>query len=485
MRTALGDGVGEVGGTVDEVFAVVQDEQCSARLQRGDDRFGQRPPKALLHAQHARDRPRHLARRAVSGELDEPGSAHDVDVGPFCRRQGEPRLTDPSRPHERHDREVGEGVVDDLQVRVAADQSTQSAREIPSVAVVGPQRRMVAVAELEDVLLGDDTLEAERPEVTQVGSVEQCRRHPGHQRLAAMAGGGKPSRDDQGRTEVALSPLLGLTGVQPDPNLDVDLRGPPLAAHRGLQLGGPCSRVTGAMEGDTERVTTRREDVPGVTIDCGRDEIVMASHRRSHVATVHRPQPGRVLDVGEPERHRPRRNAQRRTHRGPIDTQLLVLAEDQRLQFAEPWAGFDPEPLDEVRTGPAIRGERIGLAAHAVQRRHQQCPQPFAEGVGRRQLGQRTDHRMRVGLDAPPQVGLHHPEVLLDQPVDRRRQPVGGEPAEGSARPLSERGLGVVHAEQPLEAHDVDRSGRHVQAIGDAGPHDRVGAEALAQARHI
>ena len=63
----------------------------------------------------------------------------------------------------------------------------------------------------------------------------------------------------------------------------------------------------------------------------------MASHRRSHVATVHRPQPGRVLDVGEPERHRPRRNAQRRTHRGPIDTQLLVLAEDQRLQFVKPW----------------------------------------------------------------------------------------------------------------------------------------------------
>ena len=40
-------------------------------------------------------------------------------------------------------------------------------------------------------------------------------------------------------------------------------------------------------------------------------------------------------------------------------------------------------------------------------------------------------------------------------------------------------------AEQPLEAHDVDRIGRHVQAVGDAGPHDRVGAETLAQAGHV
>ena len=57
---------------------------------------------------------------------------------------------------------------------------------------------------------------------------------------------------------------------------------------------------------------------------------------------------------------------------------------------------------------------------------------------------------MRVGLDSPPQIRLHHPEVLLDQPVDRRRQTVGGEPAEGGYPSTSERGLGVVDAEQPL-----------------------------------
>ena len=117
VRAALGDGVGQVGRTVDDVFAVVEDEQRSARLQRRHDRLGQRPPQALLHVQDAGHRPGHLARRAVPGELDEPGAAPGVDVGPLRGRQGEPRLADPSRPHERHDRGVGERVVDDLQVR--------------------------------------------------------------------------------------------------------------------------------------------------------------------------------------------------------------------------------------------------------------------------------------------------------------------------------------------------------------------------------
>ena len=54
--------------------------------------------------------------------------------------------------------------------------------------------------------------------------VEQRGRRPGQQRLAAVAGGREPRRDDHGRTEVALPPLLGLAGVQADPNPDGDVR---------------------------------------------------------------------------------------------------------------------------------------------------------------------------------------------------------------------------------------------------------------------
>ena len=64
----------------------------------------------------------------------------------------------------------------------------------------------------------DDTLEAERPEVAQVASIDQRRRQPRHQHLAAVGCGGKPGGDDHRRPEVALASLLGLTGVHADPD---------------------------------------------------------------------------------------------------------------------------------------------------------------------------------------------------------------------------------------------------------------------------
>ena len=150
------------------------------------------------------------------------------------RRHGESRLADPARPDERHDRRVGERVADDREITLAADQASQPTGEIPATADVGPQGRMLTVAELEDPLLGDHALEAERPEVTQTAVVQQCDRHRRDQRLAAVTGGGKPGGDDDRRAEVALPSLLGLTSVQTDANPELDLTGPWFAADRGL-----------------------------------------------------------------------------------------------------------------------------------------------------------------------------------------------------------------------------------------------------------
>ena len=153
--------------------------------------------------------------------------------------------------------ELASAIADDLEVRVAADQPTQSTWEVPAVAVVGPQRRMFAVAELEDALLGDDAFEAERPEVTQVAPVEQRRRHARHQRLAAVAGGGEPGGDDQGRTEIALAPLLGLAGVQADP--DPDRRR--LPGHRSLPIAA-CSSLAQATASLARWKATPNESPP-------------------------------------------------------------------------------------------------------------------------------------------------------------------------------------------------------------------------------
>ena len=239
------------------------------------------------------------------------------------------------------------------------------------------------------------------------------------------------------------------------------------------------------MEGHPERVTARGEDVAAMTIDGGPDEVVVASHCFGHLGAVRRPQPGRFLDVGEPERHGPGRSAERRGAGHAIGAELHIVAEDQRLQLAEPRAGFDPERLDEVMAGPAVGGEGVGLTAHPVERGHQQRPQALAERVGRRELGQRADHGVRIRLDAPSEVRLHRPEVLLDESVDGCGHRLGVEAGEWRAGPLGERGRRVTLADGPLEANDVDGRRRHVQAIGGSGPHDRMRSEALAQARHV
>ena len=65
-----------------------------------------------------------------------PGGA-GVDVGPVGGGQGEPRLADPSRPHQRDDRGGGQCRADEIEVIVAADQPTQAARDVPSTTAVG------------------------------------------------------------------------------------------------------------------------------------------------------------------------------------------------------------------------------------------------------------------------------------------------------------------------------------------------------------
>jgi hypothetical protein len=57
------------------------------------------------------------------------------------------------------------------------------------------------------------------------------------------------------------------------------------------------------------------------------------------------------------------------------------LAEDRRLQVPELWSGLDSELLVERAPSPVVRGQRIGLAARAVQGKHQVAPQALPERI--------------------------------------------------------------------------------------------------------
>src|ERR687892_2786156 len=163
-----------------------------------------------------------------------------------------------------------------------------------------------------------------------------------------MTGGGDARRQVDGRTEVVVTAFLGLTGVQTDPEPDLGAFGPGLAADRALQRDRPGHGVAGPMEGDTERVAAGREGVAG-GIRRGRpDELVVAGDGPGRLLSTTGPETSRPLDVGEPERHRPGRNARRGPGRWCSDAQPLVLVEDQRLQLPQARPRFDPELFDEV-----------------------------------------------------------------------------------------------------------------------------------------
>ena len=71
------------------------------------------------------------------------------------------------------------------------------------------------------------------------------------------------------------------------------------------------------------------------------------------------------------------------------------MREDPPLQLAELLAGLEPELLDERRSRVAIRRERLGLAARAIQRQHQLAREALAQRM-------RPDRRREL----PDQLGV-------------------------------------------------------------------------------
>jgi hypothetical protein len=93
----------------------------------------------------------------------------------------------------------------------------------------------------------------------------------------------------------------------------------------------------------------------------------------------------------------------------------------QRLQFP---ARVEPELLGQDVPDPAVRGQRVGLAAASVQRGDQRVPQTLAQ---RMQLDQRLELPGHVPagpkLDPRREVVLEQPEADLFQAGPVRLQP--------------------------------------------------------------
>ena len=87
-----------------------------------------------------------------------------------------------------------------------------------------------------------------------------------------------------------------------------------------------------------------------------------------------------------------------------VDVQRRILLEDRALELAQRLAGLDPQLLDQRAACALVHGERVGLAARAVEREHQLPAQPLAQRVLRDQpleLGDelRMTAEREVGVD--------------------------------------------------------------------------------------
>ena len=146
-----------------------------------------------------------------------------------------------------------------------------------------------------------DTRQVAQPMLAQIDQVDarhHRRRGRRHQDLAAVAGGHHPRRPVQHRTEVVLTATLGLAGGDPHAH-----RQP----QRLLRLHRRVDRGAGRAERGAHPVTGVLEQPTPMRLDRRAQHLVMADQRGPHRLGVGLPATRRTLDIGEQERHRPRR----------------------------------------------------------------------------------------------------------------------------------------------------------------------------------
>ena len=131
------------------------------------------------------------------------------------------------------------------------------------------------------------------------------------------------------------------------------------------------------------------------------------------------------------------------------------MDEDAPLQLGELLARLEPELVDERRARVAVRRERLGLAARAVQRQHQLPGEPLAQRVvadGRRELAD------ELGV---PAVG----ELALEAALERGQAQLL-EPRDLALGEVLEREIGERRAAPERQRLRVARPARTARGSG-------------------
>ena len=190
---------------------------------------------------------------------------------------------------------------------------------------------------------------------------------------------------------------------------------------------------------------------------------------------------GGDLGVAPDELGRQRRQvAGRRAQRGVVLEHLL-------LELPQPRAGLEPEVVAQPRAGPAIGGERVGLAPGAVERGDQELPQPLAVRVGGDGRLQLADHVVFPEPHAGRELRRDEMQARLVEPAAVRLGPVAGRGQQLAAVARQRRGAQLgrgagLAGVEPLRRrggvgeHDDGVDGRRVdgERVAAVAAHDRL-----------
>ena len=174
------------------------------------------------------------------------------------------------------------------------------------------------------------------------------------------------------------------------------------------------------------------------------------------------------------------------------------MSQDRLLELAQRTAGLDTELLDEDVAQILVRGERLGLTAGAIQRKHQLRTQALAQRMLAHERLELADQvpvfaELELGVDAlldsrdvqllePSNLGLR--ELLLREVVERRAAPERERFAQ--ERRCLVRARRGRRLPQALESMQVELAAFDADHVARLLRDDRiVGRKRLPQLRHV
>ncbi len=291
--------------SLDEVLAVVEQQQDLVRPQPLGDRLLDRFPRSLTEAQHLGQLSGNARLVGDSGQVDEPHAvAEGLQQTSGCL-QRQPRLAAAARTRERHEPMVGEPRHDRGQLRLAPHEVVEAHRQVGRHRRQRSQRRercrQAVTEELED---RHRVLQVLEPVLAQLadGCVgRECAAGSRHQYLPAVPSGAHSRGDVQGHAVVALAHPPDVAGVHGHAHPHETTLGPRMCGQVALSVVGCGDRVGRRGEDGEDGVPLRLEHRAvmvgdGVLQDApmGLDQVVVAGTPRLE-------QPRRSLNVGEQE----------------------------------------------------------------------------------------------------------------------------------------------------------------------------------------